>query len=49
MFQHLQHCEKYSKTVTFSQLPDIDTNASHVNLQAHITSFSFSQLVDSEL
>ena len=35
MFQHLQHCEKLLETITY-QLPDIDTDVSTVNLQAHI-------------
>ena len=38
MFQHLQHCEKFLETMTLDQLPDIDTDVSTVNLQAHIAS-----------
>ena len=38
MFQHLQQFEKFSETMTLYQLPDIDTDVSTVNLQAHITS-----------
>ena len=36
MFQHLQHCEKFLETMTLYSLPDIDTDVSTVNLQAHI-------------
>ena len=36
MFQHLQNCEKVLETMTLYQLPDIDTDVSTVNLQAHI-------------
>ena len=36
MFQHLQHCEKLLETRTLYQLPDVDTDVSTVNLQAHI-------------
>ena len=28
MFQHLQHCGSFLKTMTLYQLPDIDTNVS---------------------
>ena len=36
MFQHLQYCGKFLETMTLNQLPDIDTDVSTVNLQAHI-------------
>ena len=36
MFQHLQHFETFLETITLYQLPDIDTDVSTVNLQAHI-------------
>ena len=36
MFQHLQYCGKFLETITLNQLPDIDTDVSTVNLQAHI-------------
>ena len=38
MFQHLQHYEKFLEKMTLYQLPDIDTDVSTVNLQAHIAS-----------
>ena len=38
MFQHLQHCVKFLETMTLYHLPDIDTDVSTVNLQAHIAS-----------
>ena len=38
MFQHLQHYEKFLETMTLYQLPDIDSDVSTVNLQAHIVS-----------
>ena len=38
MFQYLQHCEKFLETMILYQLPDIDTDVSTVNLQAHIGS-----------
>ena len=38
MFQHLQHYEKFLEKMALYQLPDIDTDVSTVNLQAHIAS-----------
>ena len=38
MIQHLKHCETFLETMTLYQLPDIDTDVSTVNLQAHIAS-----------
>ena len=37
-FQHLQYCEKLLETMALYQLPNIDNDVSHVNLQAHILS-----------
>ena len=36
MFQHLQYCEKFLERITLYQLPNIDTDVSHVILQAYI-------------
>ena len=41
MFQHLQHCGKNLETMTLYQLPEINTDASTVNLQALIVSTAF--------
>lgn len=38
MFQHLQHYEKFLKTITLYQLPNIDTVVNTESLQAHIAS-----------
>ena len=36
--QHFQHCEKFVEVITLHQLCNVDTDASHVNLQAHTPS-----------